>query len=267
MIYSGSSVLLLLTLGLPKLTRFPLRYLFWGSLLFICYELCLSLSLGFSQSAKQAIEVGMVNYLWPSLTILLSVLVTRQKVSFLLIPGVLLAVAGIAVVLGGDAGFSYGEMINNVMKNPLSYGLAFSGAIIWAIYCVVTKIIAQGQNGVTLFFLLTALTLWVKYFTASQPPFVLSLQVMVSLLFVSIAMGFGYAAWNFGILHGNVTVLAAASYFIPIISALLAVFMLNTVLAPSFWQGTCMVSIGSFICWWSIRPTTLEKNLSSVTKQ
>ncbi len=32
-------------------------------------------------------------------------------------------------------------------------------------------------------------------------------------------MGFGYAAWNVGILHGNVTLLAGASYFIPVLSA------------------------------------------------
>ncbi|VTP64336.1 Aromatic amino acid exporter YddG [Leclercia adecarboxylata] len=49
-----------------------------------------------------------------------------------------------------------------------------------------------------------------------------------ALLLAAMAMGFGYAAWNVGILHGNVTVLAAASYFIPIISAVLAAFMLDS---------------------------------------
>ena len=155
-------------------------------------------------------------------------------------------------------------MMNNVMDNPLSYGLAFSGAVIWAIYCVVTQRIARGNNGITLFFILTALTLWVKYFTSPQPEFVLSWHAWISLLLAAMAMGFGYAAWNVGILHGNVTVLAAASYFIPIISAVLAAFMLDSHLTLAFWQGTAMVSLGSLICWWSTR-TVAVKRLSDET--
>ena len=261
LIYTGSAALLLFTVGFPPIRKFPRRYLIIGSVLFVCYELCLSLSLGYTHSGRQAIEVGMVNYLWPSMTILLAVIVNRQKTSLFIIPGVLLAVIGIARVLGGDQGFSLSDIINNVMDNPLSYGLAFAGAIIWAIYCVVTKIIAEGNNGITLFFILTATTLWIKFLLSPQPAFVLSVQAWLSLGLAAMAMGFGYAAWNVGILHGNVTVLAAASYFIPVISAVLAAFMLDSALTLAFWQGTAMVSLGSLLCWWSTR-TVETKRLS-----
>jgi drug/metabolite transporter (DMT)-like permease len=259
LIYTCSAILLIFTVGLPKIRQFPPSYLILGSILFVCYELCLSLSLGFTHNGRQAIEVGMVNYLWPSLTILLTVIVTRQKTSPLIIPGVLIAIIGIGRVLGGDQGFSVNEMTRNVMDNPLSYGLAFSGAVIWAIYCVVTKLIAKGNNGITLFFILTALTLWVKFLTSPQPDFILSWKAWISLLLAAIAMGFGYAAWNVGILHGNVTILAAASYFIPIISAVLAAFILSSQLTMAFWQGTAMVSLGSLICWWSTRTVPVAK--------
>lgn len=262
LIYSCSAILLMFSVGFPNLKKFPRRYVIIGSVLFVCYELCLSLSLGFTHSGRQAIEVGMVNYLWPSMTIVLAVIVNRQKVSPLIIPGVILAVAGICRVLGGDQGFSISEMTHNIMENPLSYGLAFSGAIIWAIYCVVTKKIANGNNGITLFFILTALTLWVKYFISPQPAFDAHFQTWVSLALAAMAMGFGYAAWNVGILHGNVTVLAAASYFIPIISSILAAFILSSHLTLSFWQGTAMVSLGSLVCWWSTR-TAATKSISS----
>lgn len=261
LIYTCSAILLIFTVGLPKIRQFPPSYLILGSILFVCYELCLSLSLGFTHNGRQAIEVGMVNYLWPSLTILLTVIVTRQKTSPLIIPGVIIAIIGIGRVLGGNQGFSVNEMTRNVMDNPLSYGLAFSGAVIWAIYCVVTKLIAKGNNGITLFFILTALTLWVKFLTSPQPDFILSWKAWISLLLAAIAMGFGYAAWNVGILHGNVTILAAASYFIPIISAVLAAFILSSQLTMAFWQGTAMVSLGSLICWWSTR-TVPEAKLS-----
>lgn len=262
LIYSCSAILLLFSVGFPNLKKFPRRYVIIGSVLFVCYELCLSLSLGFTHSGRQAIEVGMVNYLWPSMTIVLAVIVNRQKVSPLIIPGVILAVAGICRVLGGDQGFSLSEMTSNIMENPLSYGMAFTGAIIWAIYCVVTKRIANGNNGITLFFVLTALTLWVKYLISPQPEFAPSFNTWISLALAAMAMGFGYAAWNVGILHGNVTVLAAASYFIPIISSILAAFILSSHLTLSFWQGTAMVSLGSLVCWWSTR-TVATKSVSS----
>lgn len=259
LIYTCSALLLLLTIGFPKIHTFPRSYLIIGSVLFVCYELCLSLSLGFTHNGRQAIEVGMVNYLWPSMTILLAVIVNRQKTSPFIIPGVIIAIVGIGRVLGGDGGFSLAEMTRNVMDNPLSYGLAFSGAVIWAIYCVVTQRIARGNNGITLFFILTAATLWVKYLTSPQPEFVLSWHAWISLLLAAMSMGFGYAAWNVGILHGNVTVLAAASYFIPIISAVLAAFILDSHLTQAFWQGTAMVSLGSLICWWSTRTVTVKR--------
>ncbi|MCT6589440.1 aromatic amino acid DMT transporter YddG [Pantoea dispersa] len=259
LIYSASAMLLLLTVGFPDLRQFPRRYLLIGSLLFVCYELCLSLSLGFTHSGHQAIEVGMVNYLWPAMTIVLTVMVNRQKTSSLIIPGLLLAVAGICRVLSGDRGFSLGEMIDNVMDNPLSYGLALGGAMIWAVYCVVTKNSAKGSNGITLFFILTALTLWLKSLLSPQPPVVFSLQACISLALAAMAMGLGYAAWNVGILHGNVTLLAAASYFIPIISSLIAAFILDSSLTFSFWQGTAMVCLGSLLCWWSTRGAATHK--------
>ncbi|RPD91835.1 drug/metabolite DMT transporter permease [Candidatus Pantoea deserta] len=259
LIYSCSAVLLLFTLGFPRLRTFPRRYLVVGSVLFVCYELCLSLSLGFTHNGRQAIEVGMVNYLWPSMTIVLAVIVNRQKTSPLIIPGVLLAVAGICRVLGSEHAFSVSEIGNNIMDNPLSYGLAFSGAVIWAIYCVVTKKIANGSNGITLFFILTALTLWVKFLLSPQPPFAVSPLVLINLALAAMAMGFGYAAWNTGILHGNVNLLAAASYFIPIISSVLAAFILSSHLTIAFWQGTAMVSLGSLLCWWSTRSPESKK--------
>lgn len=81
----------------------------------------------------------MVNYLWPSLTALLSVLITRQKFSLLIIPGILISLTGICLVLAGDRTLSLAEIANNVASEPLSYGLALAGALIWAVYCVLTQ--------------------------------------------------------------------------------------------------------------------------------
>nr|WP_202739986.1 aromatic amino acid DMT transporter YddG [Acinetobacter sp. 'aerobic (ED)'] len=254
MIYSVASVFLLLSVGFPKLREFPRTYLFWGSLLFVSYELCLALSIGYANSSQQAIEVSMVNYLWPALTMVCAIVFNHQKTNFLIIPGFIIALMGICWVLGGERGLDFASITANIQDNPLSYALAFMGALIWAAYCTVTARIANGKNGVTLFFMLTAATLWVKYVLMGAEPMQFDLHTLIYLVLAAAAMGFGYAAWNVGILHGNVTLLAGASYFIPVFSAALAALVLQTSLSLSFWQGAAMVCIGSVLCWVATRP-------------
>ena len=252
MIYTVSGLLCLATVGFPDIKRFSKGYLTAGSVLFVSYEMCLALSLGFAATRSQAIEVGMVNYLWPSLTIVFAILFNGQKSTLWVIPGLAISLLGVGWVLGGENGLHVHDIMLNIVSSPLSYGLAFTGAFIWAAYCTVTSRYARGQNGITLFVLLTALSLWVKYAVSDQPEMVF-VPVVVKLLMCGVALGFGYAAWNIGILHGNVTVLAAVSYFTPVLSAALAAIMLSSPLSFSFWQGALMVCAGSLLCWYATR--------------
>ncbi|BBO62691.1 TPA: aromatic amino acid DMT transporter YddG [Serratia marcescens] len=253
MIYSVSAVFLLVALGVPKWRSFPRPYLIVGSLLFVSYEICLSLSLGYANTRLQAIEVGMINYLWPCFTVLMALAINGQKAKWWLLPGLLLSLFGIGWIMSGEGGWSPAQMLANVRSNPLSYALAFSGAVIWALYCNLTKKIARGSNGVVLFIALTALALWLKYAFSAESGMQFSAGVTVTLLCAGVAMGAGYAAWNVGILHGNMTLLATVSYFTPVLSAVFAALVLHTSLTASFWQGVAMVTLGSLICWRATR--------------
>jgi len=253
MIYSLSGLLLLFTVGFPDLRTFTRRYLLAGCLLFVSYEICLALSLGFAATRQQAIEVGMVNYLWPGLTVLFAILFNGQKTRWWIIPGLLLSLLGVSWVLGGENGLDLQEISANIASSPLSYILAFVGAFIWAAYCTVTAKYAKGKNGITLFVLLTGLSLWIHYFLSPQPPLVWSWPVAIKLVACALSLGIAYAAWNIGILHGSVSLLAVGSYFTPVLSSALASFLLSAPLSWSFWQGACMVCAGSLICFMATR--------------
>lgn len=253
MIYTLSGLLCWLIVGFPSLRRFTAGYLIAGSVLFVSYEICLALSLGYASTRHQAIEVGMVNYLWPSLTIVFAILFNGQKSSLWVVPGLLIALFGVSWVLGGEQGLHVDEIVSNILSNPLSYGLAFAGAFIWAAYCTVTRKYAKGQNGITLFVLLTALTLWMKYLLSDQPEMTFSLPIVFKLLLCGMALGVGYASWNIGILHGNVSLLATVSYFTPVLSAALAAALLSAPLSFTFWQGALLVCAGSLLCWYATR--------------
>ena len=85
-----------------------------------------------------------------------------------------------------------------------------------------TKRYADGKNGVALFFMLTAAALWVKYLLAGEATLRFAWPAMLELLVAGSAMAAGYALWNIGVLRGNLTLLATASYFTPVLSTLFA---------------------------------------------
>lgn len=260
LIYTVSFIFLFFSVGWVPLKKFPKKYLLVGGFLMVTYEVSLSLAIGYSHNAKQAIEIGMVNYLWPTFTMVATVMFYTKKANWLLIPGIVCSMIGIIWVLGGDEGFDISQMIANVKNNPLGYSLAFLGAILWAGYCVVTIKFAKGVNGITLFFMLVAIVLWVKFFLFGNHLAELNFnpKSIIYLVLTAISMGFGYAAWNVGIIQGNVTILTGASYFIPVFSSALSSVILSTSLGFSFWQGALCVCVGSILCWLS------TKNLRSM---
>ncbi|MFT5879456.1 MAG: drug/metabolite transporter (DMT)-like permease [Moritella sp.] len=97
MIYSVSALFLIIFIGTPRIKGFSPRYLLIGGTLFVSYEICLSLALGMANSRIQAVEMGVINYLWPSLTVLLAVFTSNKPVNKLLYPAIALS---FSVLLG-----------------------------------------------------------------------------------------------------------------------------------------------------------------------
>ncbi|NLS14394.1 aromatic amino acid DMT transporter YddG [Vibrio sp. SM6] len=249
MIYSLSSVLLVIFVGAPRLSRFSPRYLLIGGSLFVMYEICLSLALGMANSSRQTVEMSVINYLWPALTVLVTVMINRQKVSYWLYPAILCAFLGVVWTVTGEQGLSLSHLTHNIATNPVSYTLAFTGAFIWAIYCNVTKQLAAGQNAISWFFIATAVALWMQYISAPQPTMMWSGDTVINLMCAAIAMAGGYGLWNMAILGGNMVLLATLSYFTPIFSAFFSAAVFSISLGVSFWQGVILVSVASLLCW------------------
>ncbi|EOS9872696.1 aromatic amino acid DMT transporter YddG [Vibrio parahaemolyticus] len=249
MLYSLSSIFLLIVVGMPKLSYFSSKYLIVGGAMFVCYEIFLALALGYSNSRAQAIEVSIVNYLWPALTVLFAVLGSNKKPNWLLYPAVTLAFIGVAWTVSGDNGLSPTQIISNVSSNPLVYIMAFTGAVIWAVYCNLTQRQQSKHNAITLFFISTAVSLWVKYAFADEPTMTFSWSALGYLFASAALMAGGYGLWNIAIVGGNMVFLATLSYFTPIFSALFSSLILGVTLSNSFWQGVVMVTVGSLLCW------------------
>lgn len=256
-VFTLSALFVTLRFGLPRwgeLRALHPVYLWGCGVIFVAYEIGLSLSLGFASNRTQTLELGMINYLWPSLTVVLATVLGLQRFHVGLVPGVLLAMVGIVLVLQGDAGhFSVAGLWANVQSNPLAYGLAFAAALLWPCYSVLSRLYAKGGNALSLFLWAVAASLWLHFGVGEEPSMHFAGSGMVQLLLLSSLTALGYSCWDYGIRHGNLTVMAVGSYFTPVLSALVGTVWLQVRPSWSFWQGVVLVTLGSLICWWSTR--------------
>lgn len=255
MIYTTSALFLLLFGHRPTFRSHSKIYLLLGGALFVSYEICFSLSIGLAQNRMQAMELGMINYLWPCLTILFSLFINQQKSRFWLWPGLALSVMGILWILKGDGDWSPALMWRNISANPLAYGMALIAALVWALYCNVSRRFGNGKSGILLFFITVSVVLWGKYLLSDAPGFSFPAQTLLELLFIGGSTALAYAAWDVGIQRGNMALLATASYFTPILTTLMAALWLQTVPTFTFWQGVIMVTLGSLLSWLATRST------------
>ena len=257
LIFTVSAVIAVLCTGPSAFSALSKRYLIIGGGLFITYETALALAIGYATTRQQALEVGTVNYLWPSFTIALAVWLGYQRADWRMIPGLLLSLTGILWVSSGDRGISFTHIIHNIGTNPVAYGLARIAAPAGPVYTRKTRAKSEGKNGVPVFLTLTAIVLWIKYFSTSQPPLHFNFNGAIMVLTFGVLTTLAYSAWNYGVMHGNLTLMATASYFSPVLSVLMTSLLLHMMPGHTFWLGSLLVTAGSLICWLSTHQTSV----------
>ena len=248
-----AALLLMGVFGIPRLRDFPLKFLTLGLACALTCELCFPISMGLCESSRETIEVGMVNYAWPCLTVLFAILFNGQKSRWWVVIGLVVAFLGMAMVLSGKGGLNFAEIAANVGKNPTPYVMAFIGAVAWAAYSSVTRAIGLKKNPVVLIFLCNAVIYASLYFYGFGERFTPSVDAFKSVVIAGAVMAAGYAVWNLGIIFGRMTILAIASYFTPVLSCLFSAFYLGEPLEISFFKGVGLVVVGSLICWAATR--------------
>ena len=251
MLYVTAAVCLFFIVGIPDLRKVDKRYLFIGLPTANASSLCFTLAIFFSAGGTQTMEAAMVNYLWPALTLLFAVLFNGVRSRWWIAPGMVLAFCGIVDILAGGQGFSVEGFINRFWEHPLSYMLAVGAALTWSAFSSMTRAWGGSTNLSCVIFCVNAAiygTLWLCGFGTEmmgEP----SAHGWVSVILGGVAMGGAYAAWTQGMSKGNITVLAAASYFTPVLSCVFAVFWIGAKLDGSFWTGVAAVVAGSLLCW------------------
>ena len=260
MLYGFICIFLYFVLGLPDIRKMPLKYLIFGIPLSNLCSIFFCISMYISTGGVQTVEVGMVNYAWPCLVVFLSVFINKQKARWWLYPGMLISFWGIMMVLAGDRGIDLPGIWRHVQENPWSYILAFLGALAWGFYSNYTKAWANGENPTLIIFAIDFIIFSIVWLFSGESFPESGLHGWISLVVGAIALGGAYAAWNYGISYGNMTILAIASYFTPVFSCLFASIWIGASLGMSLLFGVFVLVIGSIMSWSSTLQTSEKKH-------
>lgn len=248
-IYTVSGVLVWLVAGKPTVRRQHPAYLYGCGLLFVVYMVAFALAIGMANDRQQTLEIGLINYLWPSLTLLLAVPLLKLQARWWLWPGVALALFGVIWVVSGGNGLNIKVLSANVSSNPLAYSLALIAAFTWAGYSNLVRVYSRGPGALPLFLLACALCLWVMFFMLTPGKLHFTQRATFELLLMGANTALAYLCWDIAMKKGNATLVAALSYFTPLLSILIASLWLNTPPSAAFWPGVAMVVLGSLLCW------------------
>ena len=229
-------------------------YLLGCGVCFVAYQFCLLLAIGLAVDDAQVVVVGVLNYLWPALTLALSVPLLGRRWTAWLFLGLALAIVGEILVVGCSL---LGEERSAAFLDPRglwSYSLATLAACCWGLYSNLARRLAGTASGdaVPLFLMATSLTLL---------PLVLVFTEQVhwtaltggALAFMAVFPGLlGYTWWDRGMRFGHARLLTVASYLIPLGSTGATCLMLWVWPGWPVWLGAALVIGGAIVCQHSI---------------
>jgi len=260
--------------------RLPRAYLFGCGALFVFYTVTLYLALGLAVTDRQAVEVGIINYLWPGLTLVFAVPILGRKARWTLWPGIVLAFAGVALASAGTTDASWSGLVEdlhargvpylqalaramvlawrgfveNFQARPVPYLLALAAGVSWPLYSNLTRKCAGDapSHAVPCFLLASgAVFLLLRPFFqeethwAARTAWELAYMALVPSLLA-------YSFWDVAMRKGRIVLVAALFYATPLLSTWISCLYLGVPAGWSLWAGCGLVVAGALVCKLSI---------------
>ncbi len=169
-----------------------------------------------------AVEINLVNYLWPLLIVVLSpVFLEGFELRPRHLAGALLGLAGAFLVVGG------GRFTLDLAGLP-GYLMAGAAAFVWASYSLMTKRLPPFPTGAVGLFCLVSgvlsLGLWAAGQVAAKGALslpVLTVREALSLGFLGLGpMGLAFYTWDAALKRGDPRVIGSLAYLTPLLSTL-----------------------------------------------
>lgn len=238
---------------MTQLLKVPRLYLLGCGSLFVFYTAAIYLAVGLAKDRRQLLEIALLNYLWPALTILFSLPLLKKRASLWLAPGTLLALTGVFLVMTQEAGLSWTAWREHLQTNPAAYLLALAAAVAWAFYSNLARRWSQAEAGgaVEVFLLATGLVLLALRLVITEPTG-WSFRAVGEASGLAAVTALAYVLWDVAMRRGNLLLVVACSYFTPLLSTAVSCLYLRVSPGPRLWIGCLLLVSGSLITWRSV---------------
>ncbi|WP_144299833.1 aromatic amino acid exporter YddG [Elioraea rosea] len=187
-----------------------------------------------------AVEVNLVNYLWPLLIVLFAGLIGGLRLHARHLAGAALGFGGCVLAIGSGAGFA--------LDNLAGYLCALGAAFTWAIYSVLNRRFGTVPSDAVAGFCIATALLAVPAHLAFET----TVRPDAGTLALVLAMGLGpvglaFYAWDHGTKHGDLRLLGVLSYLTPVLSTLWLVLAGRAPLAPTLLIACALVAGGALL--------------------
>jgi len=169
-----------------------------------------------SLKSAPPVEANLINYTWPLLIVLFSGLLPGERLRAHHIVGTCLGLVGAALIV------TKGRSLAIAPEHLLGYGAAVLSALIWSSYSVISRRLADVPTAtVAGFCLATAILSGACHFMLEPAIWPQSTTQWLAIAGLgALPLGLAFFVWDYGIKHGDIQILGAASYLSPLLSTL-----------------------------------------------
>lgn len=233
-----------------SIVRLPVPYLVVCGAIFVGYTVCLALAIGLSVNRQQTLEVAILNYLWPSLTLLFSIPILGKRVKPAFAVGFLVALGGVVLAPLRLRVWEPTTLAQNLVGHPWPYVLATIAAVLWGLYSNLSrKWAGLATTGAVPLFSLAAGCALLAVRPLFVEPSAWDTRAVVELLFMALFPTLiAYGMWDRAMRRGRVTLVVSASYAIPVLSTLVSAAYLQVPVAWNVWTACGLVAVGASLC-------------------
>ena len=202
---------------------------------------------------RELVAVGLINYLWPSLTVVFAVLLLKRRASLLLPVGLLLTMVGIVVGKLAISPMTGGELLKLILVDPnlLAYSLVLVCAIAWGLYTNLSLIYATpGLPGAVPLFMIAVSVPFLGLGALTGERMLHSGTALLNDLALvagwAVLSGSAAMVWDFGARNGKVVLFGSLSMMIPFFSTVLTAWSAEMELSSLVLASGALVMLGSF---------------------
>ena len=166
-----------------------------------------------------AVDASLIAYLWPLLIVLGSALMPGERLGWHHVVGALMGLAGTALIVTRGGGIAFDS------RYALGYASAGACALLWSAYSLLSRRFAAVPTRiVTWYCAATSLLSFACHLVLEDTVWPVGTSQWLAVLGLGLLpVGAAFYVWDYGVKHGNIQILGAASYAAPLLSTLVLI--------------------------------------------